>query len=47
MDSKDLSGPRYWKSLDDLSETPAFKEWVEREFPAVHLSSTASIVVVS
>ena len=34
MDSKDLSGPRYWKSLDDLSETPAFKEWVEREFPA-------------
>ena len=34
MDSKDLSGPRYWKSLDDLSETPAFKEWVEREFPS-------------
>ena len=34
MDSKDLSGPRYWKSLDDLSETPAFKNWVEREFPA-------------
>lgn len=28
------SGPRYWKSLDGLAETPAFKEWVEREFPA-------------
>ena len=28
-----LSGPRYWKSLDDLSETPAFKTWLNREFP--------------
>ncbi|CAI8277453.1 MAG: Menaquinone reductase, iron-sulfur cluster-binding subunit [Opitutia bacterium UBA7350] len=28
------SGPSYWKSLDGLAETPAFKEWVEREFPA-------------
>ena len=23
---------RYWKSLDDLAETPAFRDWVEREF---------------
>lgn len=27
------SGKRYWKSLDDLAETPSFKTWVEREFP--------------
>ena len=27
-------GAKYWKSLDDLSETPAFKEWVEKEFPS-------------
>jgi len=26
-------GPRYWRSLDELAETPAFREWVEREFP--------------
>ncbi len=29
----ELSGPRYWKSLDDLAGTPAFREWMEREFP--------------
>lgn len=34
MNNSDFSGPRYWKSLDDLAETPAFKEWAEREFPA-------------
>jgi len=34
MNESELSGPRYWKSLDDLAETPAFNEWVEREFPA-------------
>ena len=27
-------GAKYWKSLDDLAETPAFKEWVEKEFPS-------------
>ena len=27
-------GPKYWKSLDNLAETPAFKEWVEKEFPS-------------
>ena len=27
-------GAKYWKSLDDLAETPAFKDWVEKEFPA-------------
>ena len=34
MKNSELSGPHYWKSLDDLAETPAFKDWVEREFPA-------------
>jgi len=27
------NGSGYWKSLDDLAETPAFREWAEREFP--------------
>ena len=27
-------GSVYWKSLDDLAETPAFKEWVQKEFPS-------------
>jgi MoCo/4Fe-4S cofactor protein with predicted Tat translocation signal len=27
------TGPRYWRSLDELAETPAFREWMEREFP--------------
>ena len=30
---RDPTGPRYWKSLDDLAETPAFRSWLEREFP--------------
>jgi molybdopterin-containing oxidoreductase family iron-sulfur binding subunit len=34
MNNSEFSGPRYWKSLDDLAETPAFTDWVEREFPA-------------
>ncbi|MGJ8649803.1 MAG: TAT-variant-translocated molybdopterin oxidoreductase [Opitutaceae bacterium] len=34
MNNSEFSGPRYWKSLDSLAETPAFKDWVEREFPA-------------
>ena len=34
MNDSQTSGPRYWKSLDDLSETPAFKDWVANEFPA-------------
>lgn len=29
----DLKGPNYWRSLDELAETPGFKEYVEREFP--------------
>lgn len=35
----ELSGPRYWRSLDELSATPGFKAQLEREFPegASHL----------
>jgi len=28
------TGPKYWRSLDQLAGTPQFQEWVEREFPA-------------
>ena len=27
------TGPRYWRSLDELQQTPGFKEYVAREFP--------------
>jgi molybdopterin-containing oxidoreductase family iron-sulfur binding subunit len=29
-----LVGPDYWRSLDELADTPEFRQWVEREFPA-------------
>jgi molybdopterin-containing oxidoreductase family iron-sulfur binding subunit len=29
-----LTGKRYWRSLGELSDTPEFREWLEREFPA-------------
>jgi len=28
-----LTGRRYWRSLDELSDTPEFKDWLHREFP--------------
>ena len=28
-----LSGPQYWRSLDELAATPGFQAQVEREFP--------------
>jgi MoCo/4Fe-4S cofactor protein with predicted Tat translocation signal len=28
------TGPKYWRSLDQLADKPEFKEWLEREFPA-------------
>jgi len=31
---RELRGPRYWRSLDELLETPGFRTYVEREFPA-------------
>src|SRR6266478_5206130 len=27
------AGPEYWRSLDQLADTPEFRQWVEREFP--------------
>ncbi len=29
----ELTGPRYWRSLDELSATPGFQEQLAREFP--------------
>ncbi|HEX3625210.1 MAG TPA: TAT-variant-translocated molybdopterin oxidoreductase [Verrucomicrobiae bacterium] len=29
----EMSGRRYWRSLDELADTPEFKEWLHREFP--------------
>lgn len=31
--ARELSGPRYWRSLDELVETPGFQEKLDREFP--------------
>ncbi len=28
------TGRRYWRSTDELNETPEFREWLEREFPS-------------
>ena len=28
------TGKKYWRSLDQLANTPQFKSWLEREFPA-------------
>jgi molybdopterin-containing oxidoreductase family iron-sulfur binding subunit len=28
------TGPKYWRSLEQLAGTPEFREWAEREFPA-------------
>ena len=30
---RELTGPRYWRSLDELAATPGFKTALEREFP--------------
>jgi molybdopterin-containing oxidoreductase family iron-sulfur binding subunit len=31
--SKPANGRRYWRSLDELADTPEFKDWLHREFP--------------
>src|SRR5437870_4651675 len=28
------SGPKYWRSLNQLADTPQFRQWVEHEFPS-------------
>jgi molybdopterin-containing oxidoreductase family iron-sulfur binding subunit len=30
---RELRGPRYWRSLDELLDTPGFRTYLEREFP--------------
>ncbi|MFM9029160.1 MAG: TAT-variant-translocated molybdopterin oxidoreductase, partial [Opitutaceae bacterium] len=30
---EELTGPRYWRSLDELADTPGFRAQLEREFP--------------
>jgi MoCo/4Fe-4S cofactor protein with predicted Tat translocation signal len=30
----DLTGKQYWRSLEEQADTPEFREWLEREFPA-------------
>ncbi|HXG49752.1 MAG TPA: TAT-variant-translocated molybdopterin oxidoreductase, partial [Methylomirabilota bacterium] len=27
------TGRKYWRSLDQLADSPEFRQWVEREFP--------------
>jgi molybdopterin-containing oxidoreductase family iron-sulfur binding subunit len=31
--SRELAGPKYWRSLDELADTPGFREHLAREFP--------------
>ncbi|HLX45008.1 MAG TPA: TAT-variant-translocated molybdopterin oxidoreductase [Bryobacteraceae bacterium] len=28
-----VTGPKYWRSLDQLADTPEFRDWVAKEFP--------------
>ena len=28
-----LHGKHYWRGLGELSDTPEFRQWLEREFP--------------
>jgi len=30
---RELTGPKYWRSLDELADTPGFREHLAREFP--------------
>ena len=32
--SAPATGRRYWRGLDQLAETPEFKDWLKHEFPA-------------
>src|SRR5437868_13348531 len=28
-----LTGKRYWRSVNEFSDTPEFRQWLQREFP--------------
>jgi MoCo/4Fe-4S cofactor protein with predicted Tat translocation signal len=30
---KNATGPKYWRSLNELSQTQEFREWISKEFP--------------
>ena len=32
--STPANGRRYWRSMDELADTPEFKDWLHREFPS-------------
>jgi MoCo/4Fe-4S cofactor protein with predicted Tat translocation signal len=32
--STNATGRRYWRSLDELADSPEFKDWLHREFPS-------------
>ncbi|HQU08865.1 MAG: hypothetical protein B7X06_01275, partial [Verrucomicrobia bacterium 21-51-4] len=32
--ASEQTGPQYWRSLDEVANTPGFHDWVSREFPA-------------
>src|SRR3954454_14175317 len=34
INTKKLTGKRYWQSLDQLYQTPAFQDWLQKEFPS-------------
>ena len=34
VDQQSPHGKAYWRSLDELADTPAFREFLHREFPA-------------
>ena len=33
LNNSPVTGRRYWRSLDELADTPEFKDWLHREFP--------------
>ncbi|HEV2696078.1 MAG TPA: TAT-variant-translocated molybdopterin oxidoreductase [Verrucomicrobiae bacterium] len=34
MNNPPVTGRQYWRSLDELADTPEFKDWLHREFPS-------------
>lgn len=31
--AREIAGPQYWRSSEELANSPAFNEWLQREFP--------------